>query len=78
MNDWDVGAVRALEYEQGEYKCNLRPLNPSDARCGYPSLTYEQCLEVSAACDRFFKSRKMPQGHQFFRDQANQIFVKLP
>ena len=78
MKDWDVGgSVRAVDYKEmeQEYVSHLKVLTPFDARAGYPSLSYEDCQEINAACERFFRSRNMPYG-SYYRNTSQLFFQK--
>jgi hypothetical protein len=78
VKDWDAGGpVRAVDYKETEkeFVSHIHPLAASDARVGYPWLNYQQCQEINAACERFFRSRNMPYG-QYYRQSSQQFYQK--
>jgi hypothetical protein len=76
VKDWDAGgSVRAVDYKkaQNEIVSHIHALASSDARAGYSSLSYEDCIAMNRACERFFRSRNMPYGN-YYKDSSNIFF----
>lgn len=70
MKDVDLACDRPV-FRRGQESApahsNWTFLHYDDARTGFEYLTTEECDEINAACNAFFKRKKMPYGVAYMK-----------
>ena len=76
MKDVDLARDRPV-FRRGQETSNWTFLHYDDARTGFDYLTSAECDEINAACNAFFKRKKMPYGVAYMK-QAMKQMIQTP